>query len=155
MNLSEIKENIEEIKQGKLWYERCLVKLGDEKPVYDENHYNKTFGGWFITGGDGESGRILHRLDGPALVGVSGEVIGAGAWVVFGCYHRLDGPSTINVDGNVSWSLYGVVARSFEAYEEMDACDRNEIVIWKLKYGSPEQWDGGLDIVHPPKKYSI
>jgi hypothetical protein len=52
--------------------------------------------GWHVNG-------LLHRLDGPAVIGATGTQ----AWLVAGQRHRLDGPAVIGATGTQEWWVAG------------------------------------------------
>ena len=50
-----------------------------------------------------EGTNILHRVDGPAFIGVHGDQ----CWYLEGLRHRDGGPAVIRVDGEETWYQHG------------------------------------------------
>ena len=52
-------------------------------------------------------------------------------------FHRVDGPAVVYPNGTVRWILEGDQVHGFDAFHKRAQWTKDEIVEWKLKYGSP------------------
>jgi hypothetical protein len=73
-------------------------------------------------------GRIIHRVDGPALIFDNGSKF----WYLNGECHREDGPAVITADGTISWYLNGDYY-SFEDF--LKQLPEEDAVMVKLTWG--------------------
>ena len=55
---------------------------------------------WYLNG-------QLHRVDGPAIIYLTGAVVGK-EWYLYGRRHREDGPAITDRNGGQEWYLNGV-----------------------------------------------
>ena len=74
----------------------------DDSDLYETNIYGDK--SWFKVD---EETRVLHRLNGPALINKYGSEI----WYKYGKIHREGGPAVIRKDGSTEWLKEGVFHR--------------------------------------------
>jgi hypothetical protein len=74
---------------------------------------------------------LLHRLDGPAIVGADG----VRSWFVNGERHRLDGPAFEGADGCNIWCVNNHTYTNFKDFQEAGGLTDDQMCIIRLKYG--------------------
>lgn len=92
--------------------------------------------------------KILHRLDGPAVIQLHGDVE---CWYFNGVKHRTNGPAITHADGSKTWYYSGLRHR-----EDGPACEwANGCKNWYLNGNPMSESEFDISTNRPPRKLTM